>query len=157
MSRQAARSSNGPEISRRDVVQMFPALPMAVGMGAIVTSAVAQTPRGPMAAQILKGDLTGQANLVQESTVTVVEFPPGAAAPRHMHPGAQEILYVAEGSLIVEVQGQPAKTLRAGEAALIPADVPHLARNESTSTAAKAIAFHSRSDKANPFVVAVTA
>jgi quercetin dioxygenase-like cupin family protein len=136
---------------------MFPALPMAVGMGAFVTSAIAQTPAGPTATQILKGDLAGQANLVQESTVTMVEFPPATAAPRHMHPGAQEILYVAEGSLIVEVQGQPAKTLKAGEAGLIPADVPHLARNESTRMAAKAIAFHSRSDKAKPFVVAVTA
>ena len=141
-------------IIRRDLLYLSG---IAAAVPTMSKIAWAQTQAGPKLTQILRKDLEGQGQVVQETVVSVVDFGPGTAAPWHMHPGAQEILYVAEGSLIVEVQGQPAKTLKAGEAGLIPADVPHLARNESTSTAAKAIAFHSRSDKAKPFVVAVTA
>jgi len=41
-----------------------------------------------------------------------------------------------------------------GEIALIPAEIPHLARNDGTA-AARALVTHSRADKAKPFVVAV--
>jgi hypothetical protein len=43
-----------------------------------------------------------------------------------MHPAAQEILFVIEGSLTVEIEGQGTKVLKAGEIALMPAEVPHL-------------------------------
>jgi quercetin dioxygenase-like cupin family protein len=115
----------------------------------------AQAQAGPKLAQVLRADLQGQGEKVEESVVSLAEFAPGAAAPLHMHPGAQEILYAIEGALIVEVEGQAAATIKAGEAAVIPADIPHLARNDSTSSAAKALVVHSRSDKAKPLVVAV--
>jgi quercetin dioxygenase-like cupin family protein len=92
---------------------------------------------------------------VRESVVSLVEFGPGVAAPWHMHPGAQEILYALEGNLVVEIQGQGTSTVKAGECSIIPADVPHLARNESTSQGAKALVVHSRSDKDKPLVVPV--
>jgi hypothetical protein len=38
--------------------------------------------------------------------LATVELMPGDAAPRHMHPG-DEILYVVEGSVVVEVEGSP--------------------------------------------------
>ena len=115
----------------------------------------AQAQAGPKLAQVLRADLQGQDEKVQESVVSLAEFGPGAAAPLHMHPGAQEILYAIEGTLIVEIEGQAAAAIKAGQAAAIPADIPHLARNESTSAAAKALVIHSRSDKAKPLVVAV--
>jgi quercetin dioxygenase-like cupin family protein len=114
-----------------------------------------QAQAGPKLAQVMRADLQGQGEKVQESVVNLAEFGPGSAAPLHMHPGAQEILYAIEGSLVVEVEGQAAATIKAGDAAVIPADIAHLARNESTSVTAKALVIHSRSDKGKPLVVAV--
>jgi quercetin dioxygenase-like cupin family protein len=125
----------------------------AAASASTVPAAWAQA--GPKLTQVLRKDLQGQGEKVQESVVSVVEFGPGSAAPLHMHPGAQEILYALEGSLVVEMEGQAAATIKAGEAAVIPADVAHLARNESTSVSAKALVVHSRSDKGKPLVVAV--
>ncbi|MFL5059600.1 MAG: cupin domain-containing protein [Xanthobacteraceae bacterium] len=118
--------------------------------------ATAQTPAaGPKLTQILRKDLESQGQQVQESVVSVVEFGPGIAAPWHMHPGAQEILYTLDGTLIVEIEGQGMTTVKAGECSIIPADIPHLARNDSASAAAKALVVHSRSAKDKPLVVPV--
>src|SRR5215470_16425046 len=68
--------------------------------------------QGAKASQILRSDLLGQEHQVQETVVTIVEFPPGTGAPWHMHPGAQEILYELEGSLTVDVEGQGTKTIK---------------------------------------------
>ncbi|TGT54339.1 cupin domain-containing protein, partial [Mesorhizobium sp. M2E.F.Ca.ET.166.01.1.1] len=42
----------------------------------------------------------------QEAVQTRVEFAPGAAFPMHRHPG-EEVVYVLEGSIEYEVEGQP--------------------------------------------------
>ena len=105
--------------------------------------------------QILREDLKGQANQVQETVVTVVEVPPGRGVPWHMHPGAQEILYGLEGGLTLEVEGHGTKTITVGNTGLIAADIPHTARNESASATARVVVIHSRSDKDKPLRVDV--
>jgi len=128
----------------------------AAVLPAAVPAALAQAPQGgPKLTQILRADLQGQGEKVQETVVNVLEMGPGVAAPWHMHPGAQELLFVIEGSLTVEVEGQGTKTIKAGEIAMIPAEAPHLARNDSAGTAAKALVTHSRADKAKPLTVVV--
>ncbi len=57
-----------------------------------------------------------------------VEFDPGAGVGRHTHPG-EEISVVLEGSLLLEVDGQPARTVKAGEAFFIPAGTIHAGKN----------------------------
>jgi quercetin dioxygenase-like cupin family protein len=57
-----------------------------------------------------------------------IDFDPGAAFGKHSHPG-EEIIYVLEGSLEYEVEGQPPVTLKAGEVLFIPAGTVHAARN----------------------------
>jgi quercetin dioxygenase-like cupin family protein len=140
-------------IIRRDFLLLAGAAASASTMSTLVA---AQAPAaGPKLTPILRKDLEAQGQRVEESVVSVVEFGPGAAAPWHMHPGAQEILYALEGNLVVEVEGQPAATIRAGECSVIPADLPHLARNDSGSASAKALVVHSRSAKDKPLVVPV--
>jgi len=56
------------------------------------------------------------------------EFAPGVAAGRHTHPG-EEFGYVIEGTLLLEVDGQPARTLQAGEAFFVPAGAIHDGKN----------------------------
>ena len=72
-----------------------------------------------------------------------------------MHPGAQELLHVFEGNVTVEIEGQGATLLKTGEAGIIPAELVHLARNDSASTTAKALVVHSRAAKDKPLIVVV--
>jgi len=62
------------------------------------------------------------------------EFEPGAAVGRHTHPG-EEISYVLEGELTLEVDGQPARVVKAGEPIFIPAGTVHAARNAGSGKA----------------------
>src|SRR5258708_30201777 len=115
----------------------------------------AQTQAAPKLTQSLPKDLEGQGQVVQETVVSVVEFGPGAAAPWHMHPGAQELLHVIEGNLIVEIEGGATTMLKTGEAGIIAADLVHLARNENTGASVKALVVHSRAAKDKPLIVVV--
>src|SRR5262245_21359709 len=117
--------------------------------------AFAQTSAAPKLTQILRKDLEGQ-ETVQETVVNIAEFAVGSASPWHMHPSAQELLHVIEGNLVVEVEGQSATLMKAGEAAVIPADRAHLVRNDSTGIGARALVVYSRAAKDKPLVVPVT-
>src|SRR2546430_16368491 len=57
-----------------------------------------------------RGDLSVQG---REVVMAVGEVPPGAAAGKHTHPG-QEVCYVLEGSLVLEVPAKTTKTLKDG-------------------------------------------
>ena len=138
-------------ISRRFLLSAsaFMILPSAVQI------ALAQAPGAPKLTSILKKDMEGQDGKVQETVVSIVEFGPGVSAPWHMHPSAQETLYALEGNFTIEVEGRGLAGMKLGEAFIIPADVPHLARNDSAQAPAKALAVHSRGAKDKPFVVPV--
>ena len=56
-----------------------------------------------------------------------VEIDHGVASPRHTHPG-EEIIYVLEGELEYEVEGQPTVTLKPGDVLFIPAGTIHAAK-----------------------------
>src|SRR5262245_59533066 len=126
----------------------------AVVVPAISNVALAQAQGGPKLTQILRKDLEGQDQVVQETVVSIVEFASGTTAPWHMHPGAQELLHVIEGNLTVEIEGQGASLIKSGEAGIIPAELVHLARNEGGANA-KALVVHSRAAKDKPLIVVV--
>ena len=62
-----------------------------------------------------------------------VDVEPGSPPIRHFHPG-EEIIYVLEGSLEYQIDGQPTKVYNAGEALTVPAGVIHAVRNAGTGT-----------------------
>jgi quercetin dioxygenase-like cupin family protein len=70
----------------------------------------------------------------REVITAVGEFQPGATPGRHTHPG-EEVSYVLDGSVVLEVAGKPDRTVRAGEAFIIPAGVVHNATNKGTTPA----------------------
>jgi quercetin dioxygenase-like cupin family protein len=70
----------------------------------------------------------------REVVVALAEFEPGAAAGRHTHPG-EEIGYVLEGTLVLEVDGKPPVTLKAGEVFFVPPGMVHDGRNASSGQA----------------------
>jgi quercetin dioxygenase-like cupin family protein len=137
------------KIIRRDLLY----LGIAAAVPTMSKIAWAQTQTGPKLTQILRRDLESQDQRVEETIVSTVDFGPGATAPWHMHPGAQELLHVIEGSLVVEIEGGGTTLLKPGEAVIIAADLNHLARNESTGTSVKALVVHSRAAKEKPLII----
>jgi len=65
-----------------------------------------------------------------------VDIGPEAPLVRHTHPG-EEIIYILEGSLEYQIDGQPARTFHAGEALTVPAGVVHAVRNAGGGNAAE--------------------
>ncbi|SBS76027.1 Cupin domain-containing protein [uncultured Mycobacterium sp.] len=57
----------------------------------------------------------------------VIEYPPGSAgAPPHRHPSGPAFGYMLEGEMLFELEGQPPRVIRAGEAFWEPGgDVIH--------------------------------
>src|SRR5580698_7513508 len=49
-----------------------------------------------------------------DGVTTVAEIPPGGSSARHSHPG-EDFGYVIEGTIILQVDGKPPLTVRAGE------------------------------------------
>jgi quercetin dioxygenase-like cupin family protein len=58
------------------------------------------------------------------------------AAARHSHPG-EELVYVTEGLIEYQLEGQPPITLKAGDVLFIPHGTPHSAKNVGSGKAAE--------------------
>jgi quercetin dioxygenase-like cupin family protein len=65
-----------------------------------------------------------------------VDIGPEAPLVKHTHPG-EEIIYVLEGSLEYQVEGQPTRTCHAGDALTVPAGAVHAVRNAGSGNAAE--------------------
>lgn len=106
---------------------------LAAGIGASVTNAddppIKRT-------ELLRTDLTGIEG--REVVVYIADVAPGAAGGKHTHPG-DEFVYVLEGVLVVQPEAKAPITLKRGEAAHLPPDVAHAARNGSDSEPAKVL------------------
>ena len=62
------------------------------------------------------------------------DFDQGASIGKHTHPG-EEIGYLLEGSLEVQIEGKPATTLKAGDVFFVAAGTVHQAKNVGSGTA----------------------
>jgi quercetin dioxygenase-like cupin family protein len=65
-----------------------------------------------------------------------LEIDPGRTAPKHKHPG-EEIIYIIEGTIEYQLEGQPPATLKAGDVLFVPAGVVHSAKNVGQTPAAE--------------------
>jgi quercetin dioxygenase-like cupin family protein len=80
-----------------------------------------------------------------------VDISPDAPAFWHKHPG-EEVIYVLEGSLQYNIDGQPPIKVHAGQGLTVPADTVHVATNIGTGNAAELATYIVEIDK--PFLVA---
>ncbi len=104
----------------------------AVALGAVTWGArVLQAEEGFKRVPLQKQDLT-IAN--HEAVQARGEFSAGAGTPRHSHPG-EEVGYVLEGTIVMEQEGKPPATLKAGDVFFIPAGQVHAAKNAGTTPA----------------------
>jgi len=65
-----------------------------------------------------------------------VQFDPGYVSPRHTHPG-EEIIYVLEGTLEYQIEGQPARTVKPGDVLFVPAGAIHSVKNVGSGNGAE--------------------
>lgn len=75
--------------------------------------------------EVQRGDLSAPG---REGVQAIAEIQPGASSGKHTHPG-EEIAYVLEGTVRLEIEGMPVKNLKAGEGMIIPAGKVHNATN----------------------------
>ncbi len=77
----------------------------------------------------------------KELTMIAVEYAPGAGDPVHKH-HAHGLVYVLEGSVVMQVKGGPAVTLTPGQTFYEgPNDIHVVGRNASTTQKAKFLVF----------------
>jgi quercetin dioxygenase-like cupin family protein len=65
-----------------------------------------------------------------------VDLGPTAPLVKHTRPG-DEIIYILEGSLEYQLDGQPTRTYNAGDALTVPAGIIHAVRNVGSGNAAE--------------------
>lgn len=81
-----------------------------------------------------------------EAVLARAEFPVGAGAPKHTHPG-EEMGYVLAGELEFTIEGKPAMKLKAGDSFFIPAGQAHAAKNIGKTAAAVVSTYIIEKDK----------
>ena len=99
---------------------------------------------------LLAKDLAGIPG--KELSMITVEHPPGASDTVHRH-HAQVLVYVLEGSIVMQVRGQAPITLVPGQTFYeAPDDVHTVSRNASQTAPAKFLVFFVK-DKGAPILV----
>ena len=76
-----------------------------------------------------------------EAILVLREVPPGKESGKHTQSG-NEIVYILDGSVTLEVQSKPPQTLKAGEAFTTGPGQVHNVKNASAGVPAKALAFY---------------
>lgn len=97
---------------------------IAAAVGGLATVLYAQQP-GFTRKLLQDHDITAPDRHVVQA---LAEFVPGGVAGKHTHPG-EEFGYVVEGTLQLEITGQPPRTIKAGESFYVPAGVVHDGKN----------------------------
>ena len=93
----------------------------------------AQQPQGIKRTDLQQHDLRVAG---YEVVQTRVDLDPEAPAIMHTHPG-EGVVFILEGSLEYELEGEPTRTFTTGQALTVPAGAPHAVRNVGTGTAAE--------------------
>jgi len=112
----------------------------------------AAQPAAPAAGLLLTqplADLPGR-----EVRISLLDREPGASSARHRHPGHYTFGYVIEGTYEFAINGEPSRTLKAGDTFYEPPTAVHsTSRNPSTDKRTKILVFMV-ADQKNPSTVA---
>ena len=107
-----------------------------VAAGALVpTSAIAQQPE---TTPVLKTELQGEEG--REANIVRFQVPAGWETERHIHPG-HVFVYVTDGAIEIDVEGEAPQTVSAGEAIYELPNKPMVGRTASADEGASFIVF----------------
>jgi quercetin dioxygenase-like cupin family protein len=117
---------------------------------ALSFTAAQQASNAPKTTTLLSKPLQGIEG--KEGLMTVIDFPPGASAPAHRH-NANVFVYVLEGSIVTQLEGQALVTLTAGQTYTeSPTDTHRVARNASETAPARMLVFFVKDQGVPPLV-----
>jgi quercetin dioxygenase-like cupin family protein len=89
----------------------------------------------------------------KEGMVEVVDFGPGEVSQPHRH-NADLFVYVLEGEVVTQVEGEAPKTVKTGEVFYeSPTDIHTVSRNASATKPAKLLVFYVKVKGAAPTVL----
>src|SRR3954447_2234535 len=96
---------------------------------------VSTIPRDALAGALKRTELQHERSSIpgREIVQVLTEIPLGVASGWHMHPG-EEVGYILEGSVEMEIEGHPTLTLHAGDPFLIPPRTAHNALDVGPGT-----------------------
>lgn len=136
---------------KRKVIMFTSILAMGIAIG-MIGSQLINAQQSPVKAAVLqKVDLTGIEG--KEGIVVLAEIAPGTVGGKHYHPG-HEFAYLLEGSVIMEIEGKPPVTYKAGDTWYLPPKQAHSSKNVSATAPFKVLAF-TIVDKGQPLTVPV--
>lgn len=134
---------------RRTVVTLALTLAVGIALGMIGTQ-VLNAQQDPVKRTVLQKIDLGD----KEGIMYLAEIAPGASSGKHFHPGP-EAVFILEGSGILEKEGQPPMTVKAGDSFAVPAKHIHEAKNDSTTAQWKVLVFLV-GEKGQPLATSVT-
>lgn len=105
-------------------------LAFGVAFGVVGNNQVSAQQQAIKRTTLQKIDLTGMEG--KELNMWITEIAPGAATGKHYHPG-HEAVYVLEGSYMLEIEGKPPVTVKAGESVHNAPKLVHDAKNNTTA------------------------
>ena len=114
-------------LSRR----LFAACALCAG-GGVLTASIGARAQAPGFTRTVLNRVEGPA----DGTITLqvlVEIEPDVLVARHTHPGIESGVFL-DGTGTLGMAGQPDRAMKAGDAFLVPREVPHLVRNGSGRT-----------------------
>ena len=122
----------------RSIGLSFVTLMTALALGTVGTQSTIAQQQSIKRTDLLKLDLAEIKD--NEMHVWVADIAPGAATGRHSHP-TPRFVYVLVGAVVLEMDGKPPETFKAGQAFAEAPNAIHNFKNASTTEPAKALGF----------------
>jgi quercetin dioxygenase-like cupin family protein len=119
--------------NRRGTTHLIVAIALLAGIWGTQASAQPKAPAAPAApvgfkrTELQRHDI-GVPN--REAVQARGDFEPGTVVGKHTHPG-EEVGFILQGELTVDVEGKPTQVLKTGDVFFIPAGTVHAAKNAS--------------------------
>ncbi len=118
----------------KNKIILFAGAITAITLVILMRSGTASTPRSEITrTELQRYDLSVPG---REVVQVRIDFAAGSSFGKHKHPG-EEIIYVTEGLLEYEVEGNLPVILKAGEVLFIPSGTIHAAKNVGNTNAAE--------------------
>src|ERR1700754_4844614 len=140
----------GRHASRKDQNMKKLAFVLSLALSATTAVTVANAGTGTATTLMVKElpDFPGKDGMVE-----VVDFAPGEVSQPHRH-NADLFVYVLEGTIVTQVEGEAPKNLKAGDVFFeSPTDVHVVSRNASATKPAKLLVFYVKEKGAPPTVL----
>ncbi len=135
---------------KRTALMSSVTLAMGITVGVLGTQ-VLQAQQEVKRTELMRADLEGIEG--KQGVVYTADLPPGAVVAKHYHPG-NDFVYILEGSVILEREGEPPVTFRPGQ---VFHNVPkrvHSVKNASTTDGARLLVFQ-LPEKGQPLAIPV--